>query len=115
MQFAKTIQLQGDPDKYTISPEIKRYALIDLGFEETKRGNFEYLGSVDTKNPFNPVAKLRILISADLDGFKMETVTGNGLRKINIFNHPRSKEFVEQYHFILKDMLDRNVFTVEKC
>lgn len=114
MQFTKTVQLQGDPDKYSISPEIKRYTLIDLGFEETKRGNFEYIGSVDTDNPFKPVAKLRILIAADLSGMKMETVTGNGTRKINIFSHPRSKEFVEQYHFILKEMLKRNVFVVEK-
>lgn len=114
MQFAKTIQLPGDPDKYSISPEIKRYTLIDLGFEETKRGNFEYIGSVDTNDPFRPVAKLRILISGDMDGFKMETVTGNGMQKINIFKHPRAKEFVEQYHFILKEMLDRHVFTVEK-
>ena len=114
MQFVKTVQLQGDSDKYSISPDIKRYTLIDLRFEETKRGNFEYVGSVDTDNPFNPVAKLRILISADLTGFKMETVTGNGMRKINIFTHPRAKEFVEQYHFILKEMLKRNVFLVTK-
>ncbi|WP_314737830.1 DUF1831 domain-containing protein [Limosilactobacillus urinaemulieris] len=114
MQFAKTVQLQGDSDKYSLSPEVKRYTLIDLGFEETKRGNFEYVGSVDTDNPFKPVAKLRILISADLTGVKMETVTGNGMRKINIFTHPRAKEFVEQYHFILKEMLKRNVFLVTK-
>lgn len=70
MQFVKTVQLQGDADKYSLSPDIKRYTLIDLGFEETKRGNFEYVGSVDTDNPFKPVAKLRILISADLSGLK---------------------------------------------
>jgi len=44
----------------------------------------------------------------------METVTGNGMRKINIFTHPRAKEFVEQYHFILKEMLKRDVFLVTK-
>lgn len=32
MQFVKTVQLQGDSDKYSISPDIKRYTLIDLGF-----------------------------------------------------------------------------------
>ena len=84
MQFVKTVQLQGDSDKYSVSPDIKRYTLIDLGFEETKRGNFEYVGSVDTDNPFN------------------------------LFTHPRAKEFVEQYHFILKEMLKRNVFLVTK-
>ncbi|WP_076462258.1 DUF1831 domain-containing protein [Limosilactobacillus caccae] len=111
MEFAKTVQIPGDQDKYTISPAVKKYALLDLGFEETRRGNFEYKGSLDTDNPFKPVARLRILINADLDGFKMETLTGNGLRKINIFNHQRSAEFVEQYHYILDEMVNRQVFT----
>lgn len=111
MEFAKSVRLQGDKDTYTISPEVKKYTLIDLGFEETRRGNFEYKGSLDTDNPFKPVARLRILINAELDGFKMETITGNGARKINIFTHQRSAEFIEQLHFILKEMLERNVFT----
>ena len=110
MEFKKNVQLVGDTVTYTISPEVKKYTLIDLGFEQTLRGNFEYKGSLDTDNPFKPVARLRILINASLDGFKMETVTGNGARKINIFTHQRSAEFVEQLHFILKEMLERNVF-----
>lgn len=52
MEFTKTVQISGDKDKYIISPEIKKYALLDLGFEQTNRGNFEYLGSLDTDNPF---------------------------------------------------------------
>lgn len=109
MQFSKSVQIPGDSTTYSISPEIKKYALLDLGFEETKRGNFEYKGSLDTDNPFNPVARLRILVAADLSGFKMETVTGNGMRKINIFKHARAAEFVEQYHYILDEMVSRQV------
>lgn len=111
MEFTKTVQISGDKDKYTISPEIKKYALLDLGFEQTNRGNFEYLGSLDTDNPFKPVARLRILINSDLDGFKMETLSGNGLRKINIFNHQRAAEFIQQYHYILYEMVARQIFT----
>ena len=103
MEFTKSVRLPGEQDTYTLSPE-------DLGFEETRRGNFEYKGSLDTDNPFKPVARLRILINADLTGFKMETVTGNGARRINIFTHQRAAEFVEQYHFILDEMLKRKVF-----
>lgn len=111
MEFTKSVQITGDNDKYTINPAIKKYALLDLGFEQTKRGNFEYRGSLDTDNPFKPVARLRILINSDLDGFKMETLSGNGLRKINIFTHQRSAEFVQQYHYILGEMVDRQIFT----
>lgn len=109
MEFTKSIQIPGDADTYSISPEIKKYTLLDLGFEETKRGNFEYKGSLDTDNPFKPVARLRILIAADLSGMKMETVSGNGLQKINIFKHARAAEFVEQYHYILNEMIKRQV------
>ena len=113
MEFTKTVQISGDKDKYTISPEIKKYALLDLGFEQTNRGNFEYLGSLDTDNPFKPVARLRILINSDLDGFKMETLSGNGLRKINIFNHQRATEFIQQYHYISLNfmMLNKAFYT----
>jgi hypothetical protein len=41
----------------------------------------------------------------------METISGNGMRKVNIFKHARAKEFVEQYHYILADMLKRQVLT----
>ena len=105
MDFTKTVQITGDKDKYTLSPAVKKYALLDLGFEQTKRGNYEYLGSLDTNNPFKPVARIRILINGDLNGFKMETLSGNGLRKINIFNHQRAAEFVQQYHYILNGTL----------
>ena len=30
MEFTKTVQISGDKDKYTISPEIKKYALKSL-------------------------------------------------------------------------------------
>lgn len=109
MEFTKQVQIPGDSDTYVISDDIKKYALLDLGFEQTKRGNFEYKGSLDTDNPFNPVARLRILINADLDGFKMETLSGNGMRKVNIFKHQRAAEFVEQYRYILDEMIDRHV------
>lgn len=109
MQFTKSVQIPGDTATYSISPAVKRYALLDLGFEQTHRGNFEYKGSLDTDNPFNPVARLRILVAADLTGFKMETLSGNGMRKVNIFTHPRSAEFVEQYHYILNEMVARKV------
>ena len=83
MEFTKTVQISGDKDKYTISPEIKKYALLDLGFEQTNRGNFEYLGSLDTDNPFKPVARLRILINNDLE--KLIFLITNA--QLNLFNN----------------------------
>lgn len=110
MEFQKENQLLGDSDKYVISPNIKEYTLLDLGFEKTKRGNYRYLGSLDRKSPFKPFARLQILVNDDLSGFKMDTVNSNGLAKVNIFKQERRDEFVTQLHFILNEMVERGIF-----
>lgn len=110
MQFQKSVQLPGDRDTYSISPEIKEYTLLDLGFEKTKRGNYRYLGSLDRKSPFKPFARLQITVNSDLTGFKMDTVNTNGFAKVNIFTQSRKDEFVTQLHFILNEMVERGVF-----
>lgn len=110
MQFVKKVQLPGDSDAYAISSGIKKYTLIDLGFEESKRGNFLYSGSLDSNNPFKPVARLKITINPELTGFKMEAVNTNGYAKVNIFKHPQHQRLVRQYHYILDEMVDRHVF-----
>lgn len=110
MPYSKSVRVAGDSQTYTISPEIKEYTLSDLGFETSRRGTFTYEGSLDRTSPFKPAAKLKIWITPEMDAFKMETVTGNGMSKINIFKGARSKEFVLQYHFILDEMVERHIF-----
>lgn len=110
MEFEKVKQLPGDSDKYAISPQIKEYTLLDLGFEKTKRGNYRYLGSLDRKSPFKPFARLQITVNSDLSGFKMDTVNSNGFAKVNIFKQSRRDEFVTQLHCILDEMVERGIF-----
>lgn len=110
MEFQTTGQVQGDKDRYQLSPNIKPYPLMDLGFEKTKRGNYKYAGSLDRTNPFKPAARLKIVVAGDLSGFKIETVNASGDRKFNIFTSPRKDEFVLQYHFILDEMVKREIF-----
>ena len=94
MAYQASVQVPGDQTTYAISPNIKKYP-----------------GSLDRTNPFKPAAKLQITVNAELTGFKMDTVSANGLRKINIFTGPRSEEFVTQYHFILDEMVAREILT----
>lgn len=110
MEFQRAVQLTGDSDVYQISDRIKKYTLIDLGFEQTKRGNYRYLGSLDRQSPFKPFARLQIAVNDDLTGFKMSTVSTNGLSNINIFTQARKDEFVTQLHFILNEMVERGIF-----
>lgn len=111
MEFTKTNQLAGDTHRYSISPEIKEYTLIDLEFEKTTRGNYRYSGSLDRHNPFKPYARLKITVAGDLSGFKMDTVNSNGFAKINIFKGPRKDELTTQLRFILDEMVQRGIFT----
>lgn len=110
MAFEKAIKLPGDTDTYSISSEIKSYALRDLGFAISKRGTYSYEAPLDQKSPFTPAARLKISVSPELDGFKMNTVNQSGTMAVNIFTHARAAEFTEQLHFILNDMIDRGIF-----
>ena len=110
MEFLPAVKVQGDQDTYEISPEMKPYTLLDLGFEKTKRGNYKYSGSLDRKNPFKPAARLIITVASDLSGMKMETVNATGFNKVIIFKNARSEEFTLQYHFILDEMVERGLF-----
>ena len=41
MALAATGSAQGDPKTYQIGSALKRFTLIDLGFVQTKNGNFQ--------------------------------------------------------------------------
>ena len=65
--MANTVIINGDNRKFTISPEIKRYALIDAGFTKTKRGNFMYKHPLYNESPYNATCQLKLTINEDLD------------------------------------------------
>ncbi len=81
MAFNKTVTLQGDSTAYTISSNVKKYTLKDLGFQETKVGNFSLKRSLDPKSPFNPSIELKVMINSTLDGFKMAAVASKARGK----------------------------------
>lgn len=115
MEFKASNRLAGDSIVYSISPEIKEYTLIDLGFEKTRRGNFKYKGSLDRQSPFKPQARLLITINEEMSAFKIDTVNTNGLAHVNIFKADRHEEFETQLRFILNEMVDRGIFTQEEA
>ena len=95
--------------KFTISPEIKRYALIDAGFTKTKRGNFMYKHPLYNESPYNATCQLKLTINEDLDHLTMVVTDTNGLQKVNIFKNKQLAPMVELLDFILKDLEDRQI------
>lgn len=113
MALASTGAALGDPKTYTVSPEIKRYTLMDLGFLQTKNGNFQLERSLDPDSPFTAAIKLRITFKKDLTAFQMAVTTGNGLKALNIFKDPKNAGNVEQYNYIIENLIERGVLTVK--
>ncbi|MFT8909344.1 MAG: DUF1831 domain-containing protein [Lentilactobacillus diolivorans] len=109
MAFSKIAKVNGDPAQYEISENIKRYTLKDLGFVETQAGNFSLERSLDPNSPYNAGYKFKMMVSKNMDGFRMAITTGNGLQKYNIFKTQDTKESVEQYHFLIDNLISREV------
>ena len=109
MAYAASVKLEGDSKTYQISTGIKKYTLMDLGFTKGKSGAFMCSWSLDPNTPYNAAFRLKMSVNADLDGFKLSTVTGNGLQRANIFKNDAHPEAVEQLRFILKNFIDRDV------
>lgn len=107
--MANTVIINGDQRKFTLSPDIKRYALIDAGFRASKRGNYLYDHPLYNESPYNATCKLKMTVSEDLDRLTMVVTDTNGLQKVNIFKNKQLQPMVELLDFILKDLQDRNI------
>nr|WP_253955862.1 DUF1831 domain-containing protein [Lactiplantibacillus pentosus] len=97
MAYTKTVQLDGDTTSYTLSATVKKYTLLDLGFVKGRSGAFSFERSLDPTSPYQAAFKLKVTVNADLTGFKMTTVTGNGVQRVNIFKMTRIRKPLNNY------------------
>ncbi|TLQ04990.1 cysteine desulfurase [Pediococcus stilesii] len=109
MAFGKEVSVKGDPAVYQLSPEIKKYTLLDLGFTTKTNGTFIFERSLDPTSPFNQGIKLKIMIKGDFSGFKISTVTANGMQNVSIFSREQDAPLVEQYNFLIAELIKRSV------
>ncbi|WP_125546872.1 DUF1831 domain-containing protein [Levilactobacillus lindianensis] len=109
MLFKKEMQVDGDTDVYELHPNIKAYALKDVGFQVSNAGNYTLERSVDPTSPYNKNQMLKVVVSKDLSGFKMSTTNASGNARVNIFKGLHAEGNVEQYHFIIQNLLDREI------
>ena len=109
MAYSKTATLLGDTVTYTLSDGAKKFALKDVGFNETKRGNFVLERGLDPDSPYNPKVTLKVTVDADLTGFWMKALTSNGLHEVDIFKLPEAKGMVEQFRYNMNAMIEREI------
>lgn len=109
MAFEKQTQLLGDVRKFKISPEIKKYALLDVGFIQQKNGSFQLLRQLESDKSFENSFKLKITFANDLSGFKFKTVNSLGNTVVDIFKHQNSAQMVEQLNYYLVELVNRDI------
>ncbi|MCP9332888.1 DUF1831 domain-containing protein [Lentilactobacillus hilgardii] len=109
MAFSTTAKVSGDSHAYELNSEVKKYTLKDLGFTETKAGNYSLERSLDPNSPYGTGYKFKMMVSKGLDGFRMSITTGNGLQKVNIFKNSETQESIDQFNFLINNLVDREV------
>lgn len=109
MTRSATVVLNGDTRKFAISDEIKRYAMIDVGFVQTKNGNFVYDHPLYLDSPYNANLKIKITINEAMDKLSMVITDKNGLKKVDIFQKEELQPVRELLDFVLKDMFEKQI------
>ncbi|MBC6343064.1 hypothetical protein ERK18_08685 [Lactobacillus kimbladii] len=112
--MANTVIINGDKRKYTLSPNLKLYALIDAGFVKTVKGNFNYEHPLYNDSPYNAPTKLKMTINKEMTHLTMVVTDKNGLQKVNIFKNEKLAPTVELLDYILKDLEERNIIVAVK-
>ena len=112
--MANTVIINGDKRKYTLSPNLKLYALIDAGFVKTVKGNFNYEHPLYNDSPYNAPTKLKMTINKEMTHLTMVVTDKNGLQKVNIFKNEKLAPTVELLDYILKDLEERNIIVAMK-
>lgn len=112
--MANTVEINGDQRKFTLSPDLKLYALIDAGFVKTTKGNFNYEHPLYNESPYDAPTKLKMTIDKDLKRLTMVVTDQNGLKKVNIFKNKQLAPTVELLNYILKDLEERNIIIAVK-
>ena len=112
--MANTVVIKGDKRKFTLSPDIKLYALIDAGFVKSVKGNFNYEHPLYNDSPYNAPTKLKMTINKDLSHLTMVVTDRTGLQKVNIFKNKQLAPTVELLNYILKDLEERKILVPVK-
>lgn len=107
--MSKKAQILGDTEFYELSPEIKKYALRDVGFQETKQGNFRLERPINGSSPYDARYVLKISINKDFDNLKLATTDKSGMHNLNIFKLKDTDKEVSDLRYLLDFMIEKKV------
>lgn len=109
---SNTQHLPGGSTQYVINDQAKRYTLLDHAFSETKHGNFQYERILSTTAGDKTAPKLKIAISADFSDLTINTVTPNGLRKIDLYADEARQSARVLAEYYLSYLVEEHVLSI---
>ncbi|MFC2694870.1 MAG: hypothetical protein ACFN0Y_02495 [Lactobacillus sp.] len=107
--MSNIVKINGDSRKFALSPDLKLYALTDVGFNKTRLGNFNYQHPLYNDSPYDAPTELKITINKELNHLTMVITDRNGLQKVNIFKNKQLAKTVELLNYIIKDLEERKI------
>ena len=110
MAFLTEKHLDNCKDTYQLSDSIKKYTLMDTTFIKNNVGNYELTRVLETVPNSGEGPLLKIIIKADLSGFKLSVTDQSGLRHVNIFKSDDNQMVQEKFYFQMNALVDRGVF-----
>ncbi|CAJ1193181.1 hypothetical protein RF371_08090 [Companilactobacillus paralimentarius] len=105
----KQAQVLGDQEVYELSPEVKRYSLMDSGFKETNKGGFRLEHPLNGTSPYAARFFVKAVVSKDLDSLKLSITDKSGMHNINIFKLKDSEEEIQDYRYLMDFLKEKNV------
>ena len=109
MAFVQEKHLDDCKYNYVLTDKVKKYTLRDLTFVPSKLGQFEFKRLLEVAPNSGDGFLLRIIVNAELNGFKLSVTGKSGLRNVNIFKNA-DPIIVEKFYHQMKLFVDREIF-----
>lgn len=107
MAYQKTITIKG-LGEFTISPAIKKFTLIDLGFITNNAGTYVLKRSLQPDMPVDQAISLKVVFKKNLSAMKLEVIGAAG-GPVDIDAREDAKDMLDLVGFFLKEMTERQV------
>ncbi|UQS82718.1 DUF1831 domain-containing protein [Bombilactobacillus folatiphilus] len=101
--------IDGDSHQYQVHPQLKVYALQDVGFTKSKQGNFTWEYPLSGASPYVATYNLKVKIKSDLKSLSLSVTDQSGLHKVNLFKLADNQELLSQYQYVMDDLVQRAI------
>lgn len=112
MAFETTVTVPGDKNTYVFNPNMRKYALTDLGFVPNNAGTYVMERALQPMKGLQASIKLKVMVDKNLSGIKIKTMNPAGNDRVDIFKNSDNEEMVELYNYYLNELVSRDIISI---